>query len=278
MNTLELSRRGVRSTRTNALLLAAVVLILVGVIATFKILRGGRAPLSNAQISAFLRDDADPGGIVYALSQIRLRAQRGERLDAWASDLLRLSSHPAEDVRHNVADLMGLDPSREDFHRTLLEMLRSQTVLVRNSAALSLAAFGDAAGREQIASMLEPSLVDAPRPGYVQTVVKVGAAIAHGDVIVRLQSGGAAFDVLSPVSGRIRSLAVDNGDMVSGGTRLAVVEPGPDEVLAALRALETIGKPQDVTAIMAIANSDAFPEPVRTQAKLTQEKIMQRAQ
>ncbi len=278
MNTPEPSRKAVRSSRSNVLLLAALVIVVVGVIATIAVMHGGRTPLSDTQLRAFLRDDADPGGIVYALTQIREQAQHGQRVDAWAPELLRLSSHPAEDVRHNVADLMGLEPSRPDFHRTLLEMLRSQTVLVRNSAALALVAFGDASGREQIASMLEPSLVDAPRPGHVQTVAKEGASVAHGEVIVRLQSGGTAFDVLSPVSGRIRSLSVDNGDLVSGGTRIAVVEPGPEEVLAALRALEKVGKPQDVTAIMTIANSEAVPEAVRTQAKLTQEKIMQRAQ
>ncbi len=278
MNTPELSRKDVRSNRTNVFLLAALVLVVVGVIATIAVISGGRAPLSDTQLRAFLRDDADPSGIVYALAQIRQQVRQGQRLDTWAPELLRLSSHPAEDVRHNVADLMGLDPGRQDFHRTLLEMLRSQTVLVRNSAALSLVAFGDASGREQIASMLEPSLVDAPRPGHVQTVANAGATVAQGEVIVRLQSGGAAFDVLSPVSGRIRSLSVDNGDLVSGGTRIAVVDPSPDEVLAALLALEKVGKPQDVTAVIAIANSEAVPQAVRTQAKLTQERIMQRAQ
>ncbi|MFB3813820.1 MAG: biotin/lipoyl-containing protein [Terriglobales bacterium] len=279
MTTLQLSRNATRSPRNNTLLLLGVLLLLVvATVVMTSVLKRPSAPLNEAQIAAFLRDDADPSGIVHALSQVRTRVGQGERLDRWAPELMRLSSHPAEEVRHATAELMGLDPSRPEFRQKLLEMLRSQTVLVRNTAALSLAAFGDNAGREMIVNMLEPIRVDAPTPGHVETVARPGRHIDHGEVLVRLHSGNSVFNVLAPVSGHIRAMAVENGDMVSGGSRIAVIEPGADELLAALRALERIGKPQDLTAIAALAANQGLPDAVREQAKAAERKIRERSQ
>ncbi len=262
-------------------LFAITLLILLGAIAVAVYLQYSAAhprPLTDAQISAFLHDDADPDGIVYALHQVQGRVSRGERIEGWVPELIRLSTHPAEEVRHTVADLMAQDPVRPEFHRILLSMLGSDTVLVRNSAALSLAAFGDGSGREQIASMLEPSTVTSPRPGHVRAIADAGGHVTHGAVILHLQSGNTEFSVLSPVDGRIRSLAVQDGDMVSGGTRLAVVEPGPAEVLAALQALQKVGKPQDIAVIMPLESNPQLPSQVREAAKLTEDKIKQRAE
>jgi HEAT repeat protein len=278
VTTLELSRNARRSPRSNALLLGAMLLVILAVLLTTAVLRKPSAPLNEAQLAAFLHDDADPTGIGYAVSEIRNRVQHGERLDRWAPELIRLSSHPSEDVRHNVAEVMGLDPYRQDFHQILLEMLRSQTVLVRNTAAISLAWFGDGSGRAMIAGMLEPVIVDAPRPGHVETITSAGKTVTHGSVLVKLQSGNTVFDVLAPVSGRIRSMSVGDGDLVSGGTRIAVIEPGPEDLIAALKALERVGKPQDVTVIANLAANPNMPEAVRQQAQVTQRKILERLQ
>jgi biotin carboxyl carrier protein len=237
-----------------------------------------RSTLSNEQIAAFLHDDADPDGIQYALLQIRHRLEKGEGVGVWTAELLRLANHPAENVRYSVAGLMAADPSRPEFHQVLLDMLRYQTVLVRNQAALSLAAFDDPAGREQVMSMLQPVRIYAPRPGHVETVAGAGERVAHGGMIVHLHTGNTVVEVLSPISGRVRSLAVQDGDIVPGGTWIAVVEPGTDQLLAALSALEKIGKPQDLPVLAQVEHNPELPVEVRQQATRTEEKIKQRTQ
>ena len=236
-----------------------------------------RAPLTDAQISAFLHDDADPDGIVYTIEQLHRRRQQGETLAPWAEEVMRLAGHPNEQVRHAVAHLMAAEP-RPEFHRMLLRMLSSETLLVRNAAALSLSAYDDSSGHEQIATMLQPSVVDAPQPGHVQSVVSAGSRVSHGSIIAAVQSGSRAMPVLSPVSGRIRSMSVQDGDLVSAGTRVAVIEPGPEQVAVALQALQKIGKPQDLPFVLALGKGAEMPDDVRQQAKVTEDAIRQRAQ
>lgn len=266
--------------RPGKLYTGTILLIFVAALAIWAALYwygvGTHRPLSDAQIVAYLHDDTDPEGISYALSNIQDRVKSGQGVDRWASEILRLGTHPAEKVRHHVARLMGEDASRADFHTALLNMLRYDSLLVRNTAALSLARFGDGAGREQIAAMLERSEVNAPRPGHVANVIAAGATVAHGTPIARLQSANTEFEVLSPAAGRVRTLFVRNGDIVSGGNRMAVIDPGPEQVSAALKALELIGSPQDLTTIAQIANNSDLPAAVREQAKTTDEKIRQR--
>jgi hypothetical protein len=237
-----------------------------------------RSPLSNEQIAAFLHDDADPDGIQYALSQVRLRLDKGEGVGTWTAELLRLANHPAENVRYCVAGLMAADPSRPEFHQVLLDMLRYQTLLVRNQAALSLAAFDDPAGREQVMSMLQPVSIYAPRPGHVETVAGAGARVAHGGILIHLHTGNTVVEVLSPIAGRVRSLTVQDGDIVPGGTWIAVVEPDSDQLLAALSALEKIGKPQDLLVLAQVEHNPELPMEVRQRATRTEEKIRQRIQ
>lgn len=256
-------------------ILAAVVMLAIVAIVMIPRLGTQSKPLNDAQITAFLHDDADPEGIVYAISQLGARRSKGAPLDPWVPELLRLASHPAEEVRHNVARLMAQDNSRPEFHAALLEMLRYQTILLRNTAALSLAAFGDDSGHEQVLSLLQPANIDAPSPGYVRTVSHSGEDIEAGGVVVRLQSADRSVEVLSPLSGRVSWMAVQDGDMVSGGSRLAVVEPGPEQMIVALRALEKIGRSPDLRTIAELQKNTELPAAVREQARITEEKIRQ---
>ncbi len=262
------------------MLAGTVLLIFVAALAIWAALYwygvGTHRPLSDTQITTYLHDDSDPEGIGYALSQIQDRVKRGQGVDRWANEVLRLSDHPAEKVRHHVARVMGEDTSRADFHKALLKMLRYDSSLVRNAAALSLAHFNDGAGREQIAAMLERSEVNAPRPGHVSHALSAGATVEHGTPIARLQSANTEIEVLSPASGRLRTMEVHDGDIVSGGSRLAVIDPGPEQVSAALKALETIGGPQDLTTITRIENNNELPAGVREQARVAGERIRKR--
>ena len=49
----------------------------------------------------------------------------------WYPDLVRLASHPVEEVRNTDAWVMGQDTSGSGFHETLLKMLNDPSPMVR---------------------------------------------------------------------------------------------------------------------------------------------------
>src|SRR5260221_1718759 len=77
----------------------------------------------------------------------------------WYPQLPRLALHPVEEVRNTDAWVMGQDPSAPAFHETLLKMLQDSSPMVRGNPALSLVRFGDATGRPQIVSLLQPASI-----------------------------------------------------------------------------------------------------------------------
>src|SRR6202140_1150078 len=174
--------------------------------------------LSDTQITAYLNDDKHPRHIQHALVQL---GERMARQDAgathWHPQLLRLASHPVEEVRNTDAWVMGQDTSAAAFHETLLKMLQDFSPMVRGNAALSLVRFGDAAGRLQIVALLQPARVSAPIGGRVVDSDHVGTAIHQGGLIAKLQSGEQVTEVRSPINGRIRTLSVVTGKEVTSG-------------------------------------------------------------
>ena len=81
--------------------------------------------LSDTQISEYLNDNKHPRHIQHALVQLGERMERSDATAAtWYPELVRLASHPVEEVRNTDAWLMGLDTSYEGFHATLLKMLQ----------------------------------------------------------------------------------------------------------------------------------------------------------
>src|ERR1700680_189164 len=80
--------------------------------------------LSDTQITEYLNDDKHPRHIQHALVQLGGRmASQDARATRWYPDLLRLASHPVEEVRNTDAWVMGQDKSAAAFHATLLKML-----------------------------------------------------------------------------------------------------------------------------------------------------------
>src|SRR5580692_7588434 len=131
--------------------------------------------LSNSQITEYLNDDKHPRHIQHALVQVGERMARQEAGAAtWYPHLLRLASHPVEEVRNTDAWVMGQDTSTTAFHETLLTMLQDSSQIVRGNAALSLVRFGDAAGRAQIVALLQPASIIAPVAGRVIDLDKMG--------------------------------------------------------------------------------------------------------
>src|ERR1700738_3270481 len=146
--------------------------------------------LSDKQITEYLNDDKHPRHIQHALVQL---GERMARHDAgavpWYPDLLRLASHPVEEVRNTDAWVMGQDTSAAGFHETLLKMLQDSSPMVRGNAALSLVRFGDATGRAQIVALLQPASILAPGGGRVIDMDKVGTSVRQGGLIAKLQDG-----------------------------------------------------------------------------------------
>jgi hypothetical protein len=235
--------------------------------------------LSDRQITEYLNDEKHPRHIQHALVQL------GEHMGRHDSsvvplypELIRLATHPVEEVRNTDAWVMGQDTSGAGFHKALLKMLDDTSPMVRGNAALSLVRFGDAAGRPQIVALLQPARIVAPSAGRVTDTDKVGTAIHQNGLIAKLQNSEQTKEVRSPISGRIRSLAVSPGTSVAAGDDIATVDPGDEQVWEALRALYLVGQVDDLPAVRVYERElPEISDRVRQQALLTEKAIRERA-
>src|SRR5580700_7769272 len=235
--------------------------------------------LSDKQVSEYLRDEKHPRHIQHALVQL---GEHMGRHDAGAQplypELVRLASHPVEEIRNTDAWVMGQDTSGAGFHDALLKMLNDSSPLVRGNAALSLVRFGDPTGRPQIVALLQPVKLTAPITGNVVDVDRPGTAIRQGGLIAKLQNDQQTVEVRSPIAGRIRTLFAQSGHPVTAGAELATIDPAVDQVWEALRALFLIGQPEDLPAITPYERDlPEIPDHIRQQAVLTDKAIRDRA-
>jgi biotin carboxyl carrier protein len=235
--------------------------------------------ISDKQITEYLNDDKHPRHIQHALVQIGERmSHHDSRATRWYPELLRLASHPIEEVRNTDAWVIGQDTSGAGFHETLVKMLQDSSPMVRGNAALSLVRFGDAAGRAEIVALLQPLTITASAAGRVVDADKVGTSIHQGGLIAKIQSGETTAEIRSPISGRIQNLFVVTGASVASGADVATVEPGVEQVWEALRALYIVGQPEDLPAIRAYQRElPEIPDRIRQQALLTEQAIRRRA-
>ena len=243
--------------------------------------------LPGSQITEYLQDEKHPRHIQHALIQL------GERMGAhdaaaarWYPDLIRLASHPVEEVRNTDAWVMGQDTSGPGFHETLLKMLNDASPMVRGNAALSLVRFGDATGRPQIVALLQPARIVAPFAGRVTDADRVGTSIHQGGLIAKIMVdptveaslNKGAFELRSPISGRIQALFAAPGAHVAAGAEVATVAPADEQVWEALRALYLIGQPDDLPAIRPYQRElPEISDRIRQQALLTEKSIRERA-
>src|SRR6266478_3439955 len=244
--------------------------------------------LPNKQITEYLQDEKHPRHIQHALIQLGERMSHHDAAAArWYPELVRLASHPVEEVRNTDAWVMGQDTSGPAFHETLLKMLQDPSPLVRGNAALSLVRFGDVSGRPQIVALLQPARIVTPFAGRVTDSDKVGTSIHQGCLIATLQvdpstvvsqNGQQTVELRSPINGRIRSLFVVPGSHVAAGAEVATVDPGDEQVWEALRALYLIGQPDDLPAVRPYQRElPEISDRVRQQALLTEKSIRERA-
>jgi len=237
-------------------------------------------PLSDKQISTYLNDEKHPRHIQHGLVQLGERMGRRDPIATqWYPDLVRLASHPVEEVRNTDAWVMGQDTSGAGLHEALLKMLHDPSAMVQGNAALSLVRFGDASGRAQIVALLKPATIIAPIAGQVIDTDKLGTAVHQGGLIAKVRGGEQTAEVRSPIGGRIGALTVAIGAHVDAGNELATVEPGAEQVWEALRALYLIGQAEDLEAVRLYEReSQEISDRVRQQAILTEKAIRERAE
>jgi multidrug efflux pump subunit AcrA (membrane-fusion protein) len=105
----------------------------------------------------------------------------------------------------------------------------------------------------------------------------VGEAIRQNGTVAKLEANGSTVEVRSPIAGRVRSFSVAQGARVQTGSELAVMDPAPEQVWEALRALYLVGQKEDVPAVIAYEkNLPNMPDRVRDQAVLTEKAILAR--
>jgi len=235
-------------------------------------------PLSEKQIGEYLNDEKHPRHIQHALVQLGDRmARQDATAKAWYPDITRLANHPIEEVRNTDAWAMGQDTSSQPFHDALLKMLRDPAITVRGNAALSLVRFGDASGRPQIVTLLQPASIRAPSAGRVIDIDKIGTTVHQGGLIAKVQAGQSIVEVRTPIGGRIHSLSATVGANITEGADLTVVDPSEEQVWEALRALYLIGQLDDLVVITPYERDlPDISNRVRQQAVLAEQAIRAR--
>ncbi len=245
-------------------------------------------PLNDAEITEYLHDNSKPRHIQHALVQIGERITRARAqgvndsgqwgVAQWYPDVVRLGSHPVEEIRNTDAWIMGQDPARTDFHNALRKLLSDPSMNVRSNAALSLVSFGDASGHDQIVSMLQPAVVTAPTAGQIVNIADPGKAIHQGTTLMLLQNGPHPQEMRAPISGTLTAIKVQLWQKVDKDAQLAVVAPGPEQVWEALRALYVIGTRDDLPLVKSYESKQMDQgEKVGRQAQETEREIARRS-
>lgn len=237
----------------------------------------GRA-LTDEEISDYLANHEEkPRQTQHALVQISERmARREESVRKWHPQIIELAEHPLPELRLTIAWLMGQDPKSEDFHFELRELVRDDNPMVRRNAALSLAAFGDPAGRDELLGMLRPYTVTAEQGGVITNRLQEGDPVDRGTLLVRVASEGVEepLDVRSPVPGVVREQLQENGSKVPAGAGVTLLGPDSTHAYEALRALYLVGTREDVETIRPFLRpTENIPAQVNQQARLTIEHL-----
>jgi len=234
--------------------------------------------LSDSEISQYFAESDKPRHIQHALVQVGERMARGDRsAQRWYPELVRVATHPVEEIRTTDAWVMGQDTTRPEFHQALRQMLGDASPMVRGNAALSLVRFGDDAGHAQIVELLKPVVVTTPRAGRIAALARAGEPANHGTMLARIEAGGETAEVRAPVTGRVRSLAARQGEEVTAGAELLTLDPGTEQVWEALRALYLIGNAEDLPLVESYQRpSPGLPQRIQQQAAETARAIRAR--
>jgi hypothetical protein len=238
--------------------------------------------LSDEDIGKYLEESTKPRHVQHALIQIGERLAKGDRsVKRWYPQVVASASNSEAEIRLTAAWLMGHDNQAEEFHRALTQLLADSDPIVRRNAALSLVTFQDAHGQKEIRAILQPYSVAAPGEGTVNSTLAVATPVKRGSLLARIQTSASQnYELRSPVSGRIASVAVSEGNQVAAGEKLFTIAPDSESVWEALRALYLIGDREDLKDVERYAQEGVagMPPNIKQQATLTAQAIESRSQ
>ena len=229
--------------------------------------------LTDAEIDQYFADKARPRHAQHALVQIGERMSQHRDASRWYPDVLRQASSPSLELRQTAAWIMGQDRSYAPFHEALLRLVRDPEPMVRRNAALALAAFGDAAARPELQTMLGPYTVTSPAAGTVRYRLKLGDYVNPGTMVAHVGN----VEARSPVPGEVRDLDQREGATVRAGDPLVDLGADKNHVWEALRGLFLVGQPEDLDAVERYVHPVAgMPDTVARQAAETADAIRSR--
>ncbi|HEU4874515.1 MAG TPA: HEAT repeat domain-containing protein [Pyrinomonadaceae bacterium] len=234
--------------------------------------------LSHDDISKYLVDEKNPRHVQHALLQIQQRMERGDpEAKSWYPQLITLSGNPETEFRLTVAWLMGFDNQSQEFHQSLLKLLRDPEPIVRRNAALALLRFNDSSGREELLAVLRPYPLKAPVDGVVASSMHEGATVARRTLLARIQqSDRSVVEVRSPLPGRVGRISKPNGSQITHDDELLSLYSDEDSIWEALRGLALAGKADDLPLVQSYADSTEVSGRIKEQAGFTAKAISRR--
>ena len=266
--------------RAAAPILILAVLFVLGAFLTWYFTWFGRN-LSDADITSYLSDQKHPRRVQHALLQVQERIAGGDATaKQWYPQIIRLAGDPETEFRLTVAWLMGFDNKEEQFHQTLLQLVKDGEPIVRRNAALALLRFDDASGREELRATLQPYPFTAPAQGVVESTLKEHAQVARGTLLVRLRQQDKLTEVRSPLPGRIERISVPLGATIAPGETLLTLTSDEESIWEALRGLSLVGESDDLPVIESYERGNAAgpvrSDRIKEQAALTAKTIKSR--
>lgn len=269
-----------RERRLSGSIIFGVPIVLIAVTFLFWYQTWFGRRLTQSELSEYLQDTSLPHQTQHALTQA---AEEILRHDPNAGrvypQIVALAGNKEAGFRSMAAWVMGQDNKSAEFHQALLKLVDDPEPMVRWNAALALARFGDAAGEPQLKLMLRPYDLRAPIAGTVALMVNAQDTVRNGSVVVRIKTADSdPVEIRSPLAGAIDRIGAKDGAEIAAGDEIAVISPDDQQVWEALRALDLVGRPDD------LADVDRFSQPVsgmsnrvRQQATLTAAVIRERA-
>ncbi len=236
--------------------------------------------LSDAQVTQYLTDEANPRHEQHALSQIVERIRQSDaNVSRWYPQIAGLAASRHADVRMTAAWVMGQAAQGEEFHNALLRLLSDDEPIVRRNAALALVSYGDARSRAELVAMLRPYTFNAPLAGKLISLLPTGTPVKREGMLARVKvSADQRAELRSPLPGRLEQLAVTTGAQIIVGQPLLTLAPDEDTVLNALVALRFIGTAEDLPEVERYAGGGAaLTERIKQEAALTAVAIKRRA-
>jgi hypothetical protein len=234
--------------------------------------------LSDQELLTYLSDQKNPRHVQHALLQVEAMMEKGEpKAKQFYPQIIAASKSSVPEVRKTAAWVMGQDYKSEEFHASLLTLLKDEDPLVRRNAALQLVRFGDASGLPELRAMLQPYEAKPPIAGTIVGLLPAGSAIHAGAMLARIRdASNTLYEFRSPVDGKIASPPVaKEGDQVTSNQTVARLLPDHETIVDALRALAFVGTKDDLQLVDDAARMDPSAE-AATQSAQTVKAIRSR--